>query len=930
MHIWCGKCSLAGMRRLSVLLVQLALVSMGAQAAGLPVTVTLNSAPNPSRLGQPVTLSATVEPVATGKVTFYDGTTILGVRTLSGTQVSLITPLLPAGARSLYVHYSGDSNYAAGNSAPVTQTVGALAPNSYQPVSYAAGTGLSSIAQGDFNGDGKPDLVVADYTLTSGMSGTVLSVLLGKGDGTFEPAVSYAADGYPTSVAVGDFNGDGCADLVAAANNGVVVLLGNGDGTFQPQVRYAAGTYPAYVVVGDFNGDGIADLVVTNQLSNDISILMGKGDGTFYAAVNYAAGNSPGFVLVGDFNGDGIADVAIANYGGTNISILLGNGDGTFQPAVNNVSAGGFIASGDFNGDGRVDLVVSGATTCVFIGNGDGTFQPCQTYRPSLSVAVGDFNGDGHPDIALADLNQNLILLFGKGDGTFPTSAGYSAGTGPGSILVGDFNGDGKADLAITNSTGSPAGDKVLVLLGVVSGLSVTSTHSMDFIAGGYASYTLTVSNAPSADATGGTVTVTEIPPTDVTPILVGPGISGPGWSCLSGMCTRSDVLNPGASYPPITVEVLIFASAPAQVTNQVSVSGGGSPTAFGSDVTNINHSVAPLVFPYPGWAMTGGVQFSWTAVTGADQYRLDVGSAVGLADYFSGVTTSTVLSTDTLPCNGKTFYIQLSTHLNGVWEPPQQYAFTAAASCTLPSVIWQDPTNGASQLWQLGGPQGTTMIGLGTLSGHNAWRIAGTADFNGDGRPDVIWQDPVTGSSQVWFLSGEVGTTRLGVATLSGPNAWQIAGAADFNGDGHPDLIWQDPATGRSQVWFLSGTQGTTMTGAAGLSGPNGWRIVGAADFNGDGHPDVIWQDPATGRSQVWFLGGAQGTTITGAAGLSGPNAWRIVYVADLDGDGHPDVIWQDPATGTSQVWFLGGVQGTTIMRVASLSGPSTMRIAK
>ena len=74
----------------------------------------------------------------------------------------------------------------------------------------------------------------------------------------------------------------------------------------------------------------------------------------------------------------------------------------------------------------------------------------------------------------------------------------------------------------------------------------------------------------------------------------------------------------------------------------------------------------------------------------------------------------------------------------------------------------------------------------------------------------------------------------------------------------------------------------------------------MGAADFNGDGHPDVIWQDPVTGRSQVWFVNGAQGTTMTGAAGLSGPNAWRIVGVADLDGDGHPDLIWQDPATGT------------------------------
>ena len=320
------------------------------------------------------------------------------------------------------------------------------------------------------------------------------------------------------------------------------------------------------------------------------------------------AGNSPGFVLVGDFDGDGIADVGIANYGGTNISILLGNGDGTFQPAVNNVSAGGLIASGDFNGDGRVDLVVSGVTTCVFIGNGDGTFQACQTYRPSGSVTVGDFNGDGKADIALLDLNANLILLFGKGDGTFPTSAGYSAGTGAGYLLVGDFNGDGKADLAMANYTGSPAGDKVLVMLGVVSSLSVTSNHSMDFVAGGYASYTLTVGNAPSADATGGTVTVTEIPPTDVSPIGLGPGISVTDWECFHYMyaqrCAESRGQLPtdhGRSY-----NLPLCSRASDQSSERVR---RRLTHGFWQRFTNINHTVAPLVFPFPSSVLTGSVQ---------------------------------------------------------------------------------------------------------------------------------------------------------------------------------------------------------------------------------------------------------------------------------------------------------------------------------
>jgi hypothetical protein len=142
---------------------------------------------------------------------------------------------------------------------------------------------------------------------------------------------------------------------------------------------------------------------------------------------------------------------------------------------------------------------------------------------------------------------------------------------------------------------------------------------------------------------------------------------------------------------------------------------------------------------------------------------------------------------------------------------------------------------------------------------------------------PILIWQDPTTGSSQVWFMSGAQGTTFNGAATISGPNAWQIAGVADIDGDGHPDLVWQDPATGMSQVWLMGGAQGTTPIAAAVLSAANAWRIAGAADFDGDGRAEIIWQDPVTGTSQVWLVGGTHGTTFIGAVALGGSTSWRI-----------------------------------------------------
>ncbi len=218
----------------------------------------------------------------------------------------------------------------------------------------------SRVAVGDFNGDGKADLAVANDT-----DGNNVSVLLGNGNGTFQAAVNYAS-GHESSRRWRSGTSTGTARPTwpwPTLSNGVSVLLGNGNGTFQAAVSYGAGTVLLSVAVGDFNGDGKADLAVANCSSDNVSVLLGNGDGTFQAAVNYAAGTGPMSVAVGDFNGDGKADLAVANYGSNNVSVLLGNGNGTFQAAVN-YAAGSWprsVAVGDFNGDGKADLAVANA-----------------------------------------------------------------------------------------------------------------------------------------------------------------------------------------------------------------------------------------------------------------------------------------------------------------------------------------------------------------------------------------------------------------------------------------------------------------------------------------------------------------------------------------------------------------------------------------
>ena len=360
--------------------------------------------------------------------------------------VSVVTP----GVGASNVAYFEITNPTTSVSFTKTDYVGDLYP--YSP------------AVGDFNGDGKLDLVVANN------AGGDVSVFLGNGDGTFQAARNYPAGSYPIFVTVGDFNGDGELDLaVANGYGGVNVLMGNGDGTFRAPVNYQVGTHnfttSISITVGDFNGDGKLDLAVADFYgiyggNGNLAVLLGNGDGTFQAPAFYAAGGNPHSVAVGDFNGDGKLDLAVANQ--SNVSILLGNGDGTFQAAQEYTAGAGpvSVAVADFNGDGKEDLALANlgsGDVSVLLGNGDGTFQAPVNYASGTSpqsVTVGDFNGDGKMDLALANTGSgNLSVLLGNGDGTFQAAQKYTAGAGPVSVTVGDFNGDGRMDLAASDAT---------------------------------------------------------------------------------------------------------------------------------------------------------------------------------------------------------------------------------------------------------------------------------------------------------------------------------------------------------------------------------------------------------------------------------------------------------------------------------------------
>jgi hypothetical protein len=308
--------------------------------------------------------------------------------------------------------------------------------------------GLRSIAAGDFNGDGRPDLV----SLTNDASGAGL--LLATGGGTYAAAVDCPMASPPDALAVGDLNGDGRSDLVtlSSSTGSASVLLGKGNGAFEAGVDYPTGPTPLSLAIGDLSGDGKPDVVVAGKSPSTVSVFLGTGNGKLAAKVDYPAGEDPWSVALGDLNGDQKLDVVTANASSNTVSVLLGTGSGKLAAKKDYATGAspGWVALGDVNGDGKLDVVTANMdsyTLSVLLGKGDGTLADKVDYPTDDmpdSLVLGDLNGDGKVD-AVASARRTVIVLLGKGDGTFARESHYAVGDGAPLLL--DVDGDHKQDL---------------------------------------------------------------------------------------------------------------------------------------------------------------------------------------------------------------------------------------------------------------------------------------------------------------------------------------------------------------------------------------------------------------------------------------------------------------------------------------------------
>jgi hypothetical protein len=683
---------------------------------------------------------------------------------------------------------------------------------------FATGVGPTVVAVGDFNGDGLMDVVTGN-----GDTANSVSVLLGKGDGTFAAHVDYAVGAAPQSIAVGDFNGDGKLDIIVDygfENSHVAVLLGNGDGTFKPFIATTAGPQGGGIAIGDFNGDGKLDVAIADNEppSLGVDIMLGNGDGTFQAPVSYATADNPRMVVVADFNGDKKLDLATVNSQSATVSVLLGNGDGTFQTHqdLSTAKIGGCIslAAADLRNDGNVDIIAgcqSAGEIAVFLSNGNGTFKPEKSYVVPDGVddiVVADVNGDGKIDVATTNGGNNVSVLAGSGTGTLKAAVAFGTNYGSMGVAAADFNGDGKVDLVTANS-GAPFAT-------TTANISVLLSNGKDLFAArtDYSVATGTQTGAYSGIATA--------------------DLTGNG---------KLDLVIPISNRPEVSV---LINKGTGTFDAPVSYALPVNPQAVALGDFNNDHKMDIVVSNFGGTGSisvllnsgTGTFPTFTTDAIGGYSFGVAVGDFNKDGNLDIVATDATAGTVSVLLGNGTGAFPTFATYATGSGP----YAVTVA----------DFNNDGWPDLAVTNSTAGTISIlinkadGSGTFLPHVDYAVVGgplsiaAGSFRGDGIIDLAVATNQGSGGLAILLGNNNGTFQPAVLYDTLNNAYAVA-LGDFNNDGNLDVAVSIVNSGTvGYVTLLPGKGDGTFSNQVTLAaGDLPYGIV-AADFNHDGGLDL------------------------------------------------------------------------------------------
>jgi hypothetical protein len=666
--------------------------------------------------------------------------------------------------------------------------------STFQPaVNSAAGRNPTQVLVADFNGDGKPDLAIA-------ASQTVL-IMLGNGDGTFQPAISTSSSS--THMAVGDLNGDGKPDLVVDSYP-VSILLGKGDGTFQSPISAAQGANLALangITVGDFNGDGKLD-VVTGDFTGGIDVMLGDGKGNLAAAVNFSTGSSPSQVTVGDFNGDHKLDVVALSNLNNNVTVLLGNGDATFQaPTTYTVGTQPtFVVVADLNGDGNLDMAVTNlsgqqggnGTISVFSGDGDGTFQPAVQYNPTGQVnwalAVGDFNGDGLPDLVFASRVLNIPtqvgVMLGNPNGTFQSPASYAVGAIPRSPVLADLNGDGVLDMVVADAGMS---NNISVLLGKGDGtFQPAVSYPTAFGASSVAVGDLNGDGRPDLVVANGSA--------GNVLVFLGNGDGTFQSPLASGFVFGAAVVVVGDFNGDGKLDVIALNSS-----GFATLLGKGDGTFSAMILNNLGLQLGNRAAVVADLNGDGKPDLALTSSAPTNPSVTGVAVLLGKGD---GTFQSPV--NYTIGANAQSIAVG---DLNGDGKPDLAVADLGATS--LSDQLGMNPGSALAVLLGNGDGSFQAAVRYSMIKGSNSVAMG---DFNGDGKTDLAVlganSTSVVGVATVLLGNGD-GTFRNALNYGAGSNALALA-VGDLNGDGKADMVIADDLANSVLVLLNTYTPGS------------------------------------------------------------------------------------------------------------------------